>query len=69
MKSSAKFGPSLIDFDPERLFEVCKLAGVNVVSTASVFKKQKDIADLPDASSNVRIDEFMFSSKEAINVV
>lgn len=69
LRKSAKFGSTLVDFDAERLFEVCKLAGVNVTSSARAFAEEKKIDNLPHVDSGVKIDEFLFSSKDALAVL
>ena len=48
---------------------MCKLAGVNVVSSASVFKESTKIDNLPDVDSGIGVDDFLFNSKEALGIV
>ncbi len=65
----AKFGEALIDFDAERLFEICRLAGINVSSSSRAFDEVEKIDKLPAVDSNVKIEDFLYSSKEAIAVL
>ncbi len=59
----------MVDFDAERLFEICRLAGINVSSSSRAFAEVEKIDKLPAVDSNVKVDDFLFSSKEAIDVL
>lgn len=49
--------------------EVCKLAGVNVSSSARAFAEEKKVENLPLLDSGVKIDEFLFSGNDALSVL
>ena len=68
-KTSSHFGSALIDFDAERLFAICKLCGLNVVSTATAFEEVKKVDNLPAVDSGVNVDDFVFSSKDSIDIM
>jgi hypothetical protein len=59
-------GDSVLDFDPERIFSICKLAGFNVVNSAAAFAEQAVVDDLPAVDSGVVVTDYLFSDKNSV---